>query len=32
MRTFGLVTDELTWAQFFKGMTLGALATELLLR
>ena len=32
MRTFGLDTDGLSWAQFFKGAALGALATELLLR
>ena len=32
MRTFGLDTDGLTWAQFGKGVGLGALATWLLLR
>lgn len=32
MRTFGLDTYGLTWAQFFKGVALGALATGLLLR
>ena len=32
MRTFGLDTYGLTWAQFFKGVGLGALATWLLLR
>ena len=32
MRTFGLDTYALTWAQFFKGVGLGALAMWLLLR
>ena len=32
MRTFELDTYRLTWAQFFKGVGLGALATWLLLR
>ena len=32
MRTFGLDTYWLTWAQFFKGVGLGALAMWLLLR
>ncbi|WP_255486309.1 hypothetical protein [Synechococcus sp. BMK-MC-1] len=32
MRTFGLDTYGLTWAQFGKGVGLGALATWLLLR
>ena len=32
MRTFGLDTYGLTWAQFFKGVGLGALAMWLLLR
>ena len=32
IRTFGLDTYGLTWAQFFKGVGLGALATWLLLR
>ena len=32
MRTFGLDTYALTWAQFFKGVGLGALAMWLLMR
>ena len=32
MRTFGLDAYGLTWAAFFKGLGLGALATWLLLR
>ena len=32
IRTFGLDIYGLTWAQFFKGVGLGALATWLLLR
>ena len=32
IRTFGLDTYGLTWAQFFKGVGLGAIATWLLLR
>ena len=32
MRTFGLDTYALTWAQFFRGVGLGALAMWLLLR
>ena len=32
MRTFGLDTYGLTWAQFFKGVGLGALTMWLLLR